>query len=83
LESFERALVIMKEDADLGDAENLAPVYQGIGLVHARVGNWDDAIKVLKLGHSYIVGTDTDSTKPLFLSKHSEEIGRVRLDQYF
>jgi len=86
LESFERALVIMiiiiKED-DLGDAQKLAAMYQGIGLVHARLGNWDEAIKALKLGRSYIVGTDAHSFKPLCLSKYCEEIGRARLDQYF
>jgi tetratricopeptide (TPR) repeat protein len=71
LESYERALVIMKED-DLGDAErlegiykgfglagNLAFLYVGIGVVHARLGNWDEAIDYLKLAHSYIVGTDS------------------------
>jgi tetratricopeptide (TPR) repeat protein len=85
LESFERALVIMiiiiKDD--LGDVQKLAAMYQGIGLVHARLGNWDEAIKALKLGRSYIVGTDAHSTKPLCLSKYCEEIGRARLDQYF
>jgi hypothetical protein len=38
----------MKED-DPGDAENLALLYDGIGVVHARLGNWDEAIDYLKL----------------------------------
>ena len=85
LESYERALVInviIKED-DLGDAQNLGAMYHGIGVVHARLGNWDEAIKALKLAYSYIVGTDAHDIKPMRLSKYCEEIGRVRLDQYF
>ena len=95
LESYERALVIMKED-DLGDAErlegiykgfglagNLAFLYVGIGVVHARLGNWDEAIDYLKLAHSYIVGTDTNNMESRFRAKNCENIGRVRLDQYF
>ena len=81
LESFERALVIMKEE-DAGGAAKLAATYQEFGDVQARLGNWDEAIDYLKLGYSYIVGTDTDSNKPLFLSRSCEKIARVRLDQY-
>ena len=43
LESFERGLVIMKEYYS-GDAGKLGLFYEGIGVVHARLGNWDEAI---------------------------------------
>ena len=79
LESFERALVIMKED-DIMDAGNLATLYHGIGVVHARLGNWDEAIDYLKLAHSSI-GTDANVDSK-FGSQFCEHIGRVRLDQY-
>ena len=87
LESYERALVIMKED-DLGIAErlegmyqgfglagNLALLYVGIGVVHARLGNWDEAIKALKLAHSYIVGTDTNTWSLVFVQKIVKTLG--------
>jgi tetratricopeptide (TPR) repeat protein len=77
LESFERASVIMKEE-DLGDAKELALLYKGIGVVHARLGNWDKAIDSLELAYSSI-GPDTNAIHALLC----EEIGRVRLDQYF
>jgi tetratricopeptide (TPR) repeat protein len=79
VESFERGLVILKEE-DPGDADKLAATnYHGIGVVHARLGNWDEAIDYLKLAHR-ITGTDTKSPFPAVVC---EEIGRVRLDQYF
>ena len=43
----------------IGLAGDLALLYDGIGVVHARLGNWDEAIDYLKLAHSYIVGTDS------------------------
>jgi hypothetical protein len=67
----------------IGLAGDLALLYDGIGVVHARLGNWDEAIKALKLAHSYIVGADTNTMKSRFRSKLCENIGRVRLDQYF
>jgi len=81
LESFERALVIMKEE-DPRDAQNLARLYQGIGVVHARLGNWDEAIDYLKLACSSI-GPDINATDSNFQATLCEEIGKVRLDQYF
>jgi tetratricopeptide (TPR) repeat protein len=77
LESFERASVIMKEE-DHGDAKELALLYKGIGVVHARLGNWDKAIDSLELACSSI-GPDTNAIHTILC----EEIGRVRLDQYF
>jgi tetratricopeptide (TPR) repeat protein len=87
LESFERASVIMKEHYS-GDSGKLAATYEGIGLVHARLGNWDESIDYLKLAHS-CTGTDTNTIKSLcdlkasLHSRFCREIGRVRLDQYF
>jgi tetratricopeptide (TPR) repeat protein len=86
LESFERALVIIKE-VDIGDtARKLGATYHGIGVVQGRLGNWDQAIKCLKLAHSCIgkscIGKTTKRIESHLLSKHCEEIGRVRLDQY-
>ena len=79
----------MKED-DPGDAENLALLYDGIGVVHARLGNWDEAIDYLKLAHSCCTGTVANrifkslcGMNTIFRSRFSEEIGRVHLDQYF
>ena len=89
LESFQRALVLIKEDY-LGDAGNLALLYEGIGVVHARLGNWDEAIDYLKLAHSCCTGTVANrifkslcGMNTIFRSRFSEEIGRVHLDQYF
>jgi tetratricopeptide (TPR) repeat protein len=87
LESFERASVIMKEHYS-GDSRNLALFYEGIGVVHARLVNWDEAIDYLKLAHS-CSGTDTNTIKSVcdlkayLRSRFCREIGRVRLDQYF
>jgi tetratricopeptide (TPR) repeat protein len=85
LESFERALVIIKEE-DLGDGDatrNLvARTCHESGVVHARLGNWDEAIDYLKLAYRSI-GTDTDPLKSHFHAAVCENIGRVRLDQYF
>jgi tetratricopeptide (TPR) repeat protein len=80
LKSYGRAIVIMKED-DIGNASELALLNQGIGVVHARLGNWDEAMDYLKLAHSSI-GTDTNVDSPVG-SQFCAEIGRVRLDQYF
>ena len=84
LESYERALVIniiIKED-DLGDAQNLGAMYHGIGVVHARLGNWDKAINYLILAHNSI-GTETYTMNSNFHAIICEEIAKVRLDQYF
>jgi tetratricopeptide (TPR) repeat protein len=82
LESFERALVIMKEE-DAGGAAKLAATYQEFGDVQARLGNWDEAIDYLKLAYR-IVGADPDRRmKSCFPAVLCEEIGRVCLDQYF
>jgi tetratricopeptide (TPR) repeat protein len=82
VESFEHALVIMKE-AYPGDAGKLTTIYHGIGVVHARLGNWDEAIDYLKLAYR-IITTDTDRRiKSGFPAVVCEEIGRVCLDQYF
>jgi len=86
LQSFECALVITKDDR--GDtARKLALLYQGIGIVHARLGNWDKAIDYLKLGHGYFlkicIGKSAEKIDSHLLSKFCEEIGRVCLDQYF
>jgi hypothetical protein len=53
-------------------------LYKGIGVVHARLGNWDKAIDSLELACSSI-GPDTNAIHTILC----EEIGRVRLDQYF
>jgi tetratricopeptide (TPR) repeat protein len=83
VESFECALVIMKEECGPGDANKLATAYHGIGVVHARLGNWDEAIDYLKLAYRIVV-TDTDRRiKSVFPAELCQEIGRVRLDQYF
>jgi tetratricopeptide (TPR) repeat protein len=82
LESFERALVIMKDEYP-GDADKLATMYHGIGVAHARLGNWDEAIDYLKLAYR-IFGTDPDRRmKSFYPALLCEEIGRVCLDQYF
>jgi tetratricopeptide (TPR) repeat protein len=83
LESFERALVIIKEE-DLGDASRnlvLTTNYR-IGVVHARLENWDEAIDYLKLAYSSL-GTDANTLTSHFKAAVCERIGRVRLDQYF
>ena len=84
LESFERAMVIMKED-DPEDDRCFASMYQEIGLVHARLGNWDESIDFLYLAHSKSCATDTKAMKmdSRFHATLCEEIGRVCLDQYF
>ncbi len=84
LESFERAVFIVKEE-DRGYDGQLAVVYQGIGLVHARLGNWDESIDFLYLAHSKSCATDTKAMKmdSRFHATLCEEIGRVCLDQYF
>ena len=41
LESFERAIVIIKEEHP-GDDRYFASMYKEIGLVHARLGNWNE-----------------------------------------
>jgi tetratricopeptide (TPR) repeat protein len=82
VESFERALVIIKEEYP-GDANKLSNIYHGNGVVHARLGNWDEAIDYLKLAYRIVV-TDTDRRiKSVFPAVLCREIGRVRLDQYF
>jgi tetratricopeptide (TPR) repeat protein len=81
LESFERALVTIKEDDSTADAKNLATIYYGIGAVHARLGNWDEAMDYLMLAHSSI-GRHANVDSPLG-SQLCENIGTVRLDQYF
>ena len=78
--------MIIKE-VDIGDtARKLGATYHGIGVVQGRLGNWDQAIKCLKLAHSCIgkscIGKTTKRIESHLLSKHCEEIGRVRLDQY-
>ena len=83
LESFERALVILKEEDRGGDTtRKLALLYQGIGLVHARLGNWDEAIDFLKLAHSTI-GKSAEIIDSHLQPNFCKDIGRVRLDQYF
>ena len=84
LESFERAIVIIKEHHPEDD-RYFASMYQGIGLVHARLGNWDEAIHFLYLAHSKIGATDTKSRKmgSRFYATLCESIASVRLDQYF
>jgi tetratricopeptide (TPR) repeat protein len=89
LESFERASVNMKEHYS-GDSNKLGIFYEGIGLVHARLGNWDEAIDYLKLAQSCTgLGTIASRIRSLcemdiiLRSRFCEEIGRVRLDQYF
>ena len=76
----------MKEDRG-GTARTLALLYQGIGVVHARLGNWDEAIDFLKLGHGcfpkFCIGKSAEKIDSHLCSKFCEEIGRVRLDQYF
>ena len=81
LESYERALVITKEPYS-GDAERLEGTYHGIGVVHARLGNWDKAINYLILAHNSI-GTETYTMNSNFHAIICEEIAKVRLDQYF
>ena len=78
LESYERALIIMKEHYS-GDAKKLASLYQWIGVVHARLGNWGEGIDYHKLAYSSI-GTYTNATDSHFHAILCEEIG---LDQYF
>jgi tetratricopeptide (TPR) repeat protein len=82
VESFERGLVIMKEK-NPGDADKLATMYHGIGVVHARLGNWDEAIDYLKLAYTTYSGTDTNAVISRYDAILCQEIGRVRLDQYF
>jgi tetratricopeptide (TPR) repeat protein len=84
LESFERAIVIMKENHP-EDHRYFASMYQGVGLVHARLGNWDEAIDYLNSAHNKIGATNTKSKKiySRFYAELCEQIGRVRLDQYF
>ena len=84
LESFERAIVIMKEHHP-EDHRYFASMYQGVGLVHARLGNWDEAIDYLNSAHNKIGATNTKSKKiySRFYAELCEQIGRVRLDQYF
>ena len=80
LENYECALDIMKE-RDPGDVDCLSGIcYQGLGLVHARLENWDEAIKALKLAHSWI-GIDANADSRL-RSGVCDRIGRVLLDQY-
>jgi tetratricopeptide (TPR) repeat protein len=80
LKSFERAVVIIDEEYP-GDAAGR--VFHGMGVVHARLGNWDEAIDYLKLAYR-IVGADPDRRmKSCFPAVLCEEIGRVCLDQYF
>ena len=81
LASFERALAIIKEHRP-GDTAKLAATYEGIGVVHARLGKWDEAIDFLKLAHSSI-GTDTNTMNTHFRAGVCEQIVKVRLDQYF
>jgi tetratricopeptide (TPR) repeat protein len=81
LASFERALAIIKEHRP-GDAAKLAATYEGIGVVQARLGKWDEAIDFLKVAHSSI-GTDTNTMNTHFRAGVCEQIVRVRLDQYF
>jgi tetratricopeptide (TPR) repeat protein len=86
LEKFDHALVIIKEE-DPGNAVKLSGIYYAIGLVHARLGNWDEAIDYLKLAHrsagKNTDGKNTDVKLTHFLAVLCKEIGRVRLDQYF
>jgi tetratricopeptide (TPR) repeat protein len=81
VESFERGLVIMKED-NPGDVGQLATMYHGIGVVHARLGNWDEAIDYLKLAYTYSK-TNTNAAFSRYRAILCKDIGRVRLDQYF
>jgi tetratricopeptide (TPR) repeat protein len=76
LKSFERAICIMKEEYP-GDDGYFASMHKEIGLVHARLGNWDESIDFLYLAHSKICATGS------FHAELCEEIARVRLDQYF
>jgi tetratricopeptide (TPR) repeat protein len=82
LESFERGLVILKEECP-GDAGKLVTIYRGIGVVHARLGNWDGAIDYLKLAYTHYSGTDTNAAISRDRAVLCNDIGRVRLDQYF
>jgi tetratricopeptide (TPR) repeat protein len=82
LESYERALVTIKEGyIHVEDTINLEALYQGIGAVHARLGNWDEAFDYHILAHNSI-GTHAKINKSLRLSQSLERIGTVRLDQY-
>jgi len=82
LASFKRAIVIMKEHHPEDDGSTVAAMYQGIGLVHARLGNWDESIDFLYLAHSSF-GTDADRMIDRFRAGLFEQIVKVRLDQYF
>jgi len=84
LDCYECALGITKEH-DHGDARNLASFYLGLGLVHARLGNWDEAMKALKLAirnneaeHDGWNATKATRIYPTFC----DQIWRVLLDQY-
>jgi tetratricopeptide (TPR) repeat protein len=73
LQKFNCALDVIKEhDIEIG-AYLRAVMYHGLGLVHARLGNWDDAIEDLNLA----LGEPT-TLHPALCSS----IVKVLLDQY-